>query len=193
MFNADSFGAELLAKEYILIAIIPESFIERMGQHQVALDEEIGGMEVAVGVLPAHLHSVLVLRGFLVEITEIAFEGFRVTDDDDPAVDDCSLFHCQIVRQIVLPYHAHVAVDEKQPVVMSLPGKEIPDGRPAGILCLSEIMAVGPTLYGLVLPDHFRFCRTIVTHQDLIVNGSLLSLLPEVVHQLDTQIIIGGD
>ena len=70
---------------------------------------------------------------------------------------------------------------------------EIPDGSPADVPCLSEVLAMRPLVNLLVLFNHFGVCRTVVTNQNLIGNPRLLSLLPEVDHQLHAHVVIGGN
>lgn len=39
---------ERLAQEHILVAITAEALIEGVGEHEIATDEEIGGVEVLI-------------------------------------------------------------------------------------------------------------------------------------------------
>ena len=78
-------------------------------------------------------------------------------------------------------------------VVLGLSGKVVADGSPADILGLPEILAVRPLVDLAVFRDDIRISRAIVSHKNLIVETSRLSLLPEVVHQPDAQIVIGGN
>ena len=77
--------------------------------------------------------------------------------------------------------------------MMGLFGKEVSDGSPTDVLGLSDVMAVGPDVNLLVLLNHFGVCRTVITNQYLIDNVYLLSLLSEGIHQIDTQVVIGGN
>lgn len=52
-------STQLFAKEYILVAVIAETLVEGMGEHEVATDEEVGSVEVAIGILLAYLHRML--------------------------------------------------------------------------------------------------------------------------------------
>lgn len=137
-------ATQLFAKEYVLIAVIAETLIKGVGEHKVTTDEEIGSMEVAIGILLAYLNCMLMLCSLLVAITEIALECISIATDGYTAINDISTFHRYIFRQIVSAHYTHIAVDEQQPVVMGLFGKEIPDGSTADVLGLSEVMAMLP-------------------------------------------------
>ena len=60
MGDGDMVGTQLLAKEHIFVSIVTETLIEGVGEHEVTTDEEVGGVEVTIGILLAYLHRVLV-------------------------------------------------------------------------------------------------------------------------------------
>ena len=77
-------GPQLFAEEHILVAIIAETLIEGVGEHQVATDEEVGGVEVLIGAFPAHLRGVLALGGFLVEVAQVPLRASASPPMDTP-------------------------------------------------------------------------------------------------------------
>lgn len=133
MCDGDMVGMQLLAKEHILIAIITETLVEGMGEHQIATDEKVGSMEILIGILLAHICGMLMLGGFLVEITEIAFECFSITADGYTPVNDIYL-SLNIFVDKVCSYHRHVAIDEEQVIVLGLVSEIVPDGRSSNVL-----------------------------------------------------------
>ena len=191
--DGDMVGPQLFAEEHILVAIIAEPLVEGVGEHQVAPDEEVGGVEVLIGAFPAHLRGVLALGGFLVEVAQVPLEGFRIATDGYAPVDDIGILLGGILTDVVGSHHRHVAVDEEQPVVAGFPGETVPDGGPPRVLGLNEIAAVDPLVDLTVLRHHFLIRGAVVAHEDLIVDAGLLSLLAEVIHQIDAQVIIGGN
>ena len=48
MADGDVLLAERLAQEHILVAITAEALIEGVGEHEIATDEEIGGVKVLI-------------------------------------------------------------------------------------------------------------------------------------------------
>ena len=48
MADGDAMLTERLAQEHILVAITAEALIEGVGEHEIATDEEIGGVEVLI-------------------------------------------------------------------------------------------------------------------------------------------------
>ena len=180
--DGDMVGTQLFAEEHILVAIIAETLVEGVGEHQVATDEEVGGVEVLIGLLSAHLRSVLVLRGFLVEVAQVLVEGLRIATDDNTAVDDIGILLSDILTDVVGSHHRHVAVDEEQPVVAGFSGETVPDGGSPRVLGLNKIAAVRPLVDLTVLRHHFVIRGAVITYEDLIADACLLSLLAEVTH-----------
>lgn len=86
-------GAQLFAEEHVLVAIVAEALIEGVGEHQVATDEEISGMEVAIGILLTSLCGMLVLGSLLVLIAEIALERIGIATNGYATIDDVGPFH----------------------------------------------------------------------------------------------------
>ena len=81
-------SAQLLTEEHVFIAIIAETLIKGVGEHQVAADEEIGSMEIAIGILLATLCSMILLSSFLIAIAEIVFEGIWIAAYTDTTIND---------------------------------------------------------------------------------------------------------
>ena len=78
MGDGNAVSAQLLAEKHILVAIVAETLVEGVGEHQVTTDEEIGCMEVAIGILLAYLNRMLMLNSLLIAITEIVFEDIWI-------------------------------------------------------------------------------------------------------------------
>ena len=70
--DGNAVSAQLLAEEHVLVAVIAETLIKGMGEHQVATDEEIGSMEVLIRILLALLSDMLLLSSLLITVAEIA-------------------------------------------------------------------------------------------------------------------------
>ena len=191
--DGNAVSAQLLAEEHVLIAIVAEALVEGVGEHQVTTDEEIGGVEVLIRMQSSLLCGMLMLSSLLIAIAEIALQCIGIAAYADTTVDDIGSSRRYIPGEIVRTHKGHVAVDEQQVVVSGLSGKVVADGSPADILGLPELMAVRPLVDLAVFRDDIRISRAIVGHKNLIVETSRLSLLPEVVHQPDAQIVIGGN
>ena len=136
MGDGDVVGTQLLAKEYVLIAIVTETLIERVGEHDFTTDEEVGRVEVAIGIPLSPLHGVLMFGCLLIAITEIVLEGFGITTDRDTAVDDIDIFQRDIFANEVWTHYCHVAVDKEQPLVFGLLCQEVANGGTPHILRL---------------------------------------------------------
>ena len=191
MGNRDVIGSQLFAKEYIFVAIIAETLVEGMGQHQVSADEEVSRMEVVIGILLALVCRMLMFCGLLIAIAEIALEGISITSDGNSSVDDISLFHHYILINKVGTLEGHVAVDEEQMRVLSLLGQNVADGCTADITGLSEELTMLPLADLAILTDNILIRRTVIGYQNLIVNIGLLSLLSEFVDQQLASVIVG--
>jgi len=72
-------------------------------------------------------------------------------------------------------------------------GQEVSDGSPANVLGLSEVLAMLPLADLAVSGNDLCISRAIVGHQNFIDNIGLLSLLSEGIHQVDAQVIKGGN
>jgi len=81
-------SAQLLAEKHILIAVIAEALVKRVDKHQVTADEEVGGVEVVVGILLAYLNRMLMLDSLLITIAEIVPERIGITAYTDTAIND---------------------------------------------------------------------------------------------------------
>ena len=86
--DGNAVSAQLLTEEHIFIAIIAETLIKGVGEHQVATDEEIGCVEIAIGILLATLCSMILLSSFLITIAEIVFEGIWIAAYTDTTIND---------------------------------------------------------------------------------------------------------
>lgn len=182
MGDGDVVGTQLLAKEHILVAVVTETLIERVGQHKFTTDEEVSRVEVLIGVPLALLHCVLVFGGLLVAIAEIMFECFCIATDRDTAVENIGIFQGNVLVDEVWAHHCHVAVDEEQPIILGLLGKQVPDGGTSDILWLNQMPTMFPLFYLTVFCHDAGVRRAVITHEDLVHDAGILSLLAEVTH-----------
>ncbi len=88
MGDGNAVGAQLFAEEHILIAIVAEALVERVGEHQVATDEEIGGVKVLIRMLLPLLCGMRMRFSHLITIAEITLECIGIAAYTDTAVDD---------------------------------------------------------------------------------------------------------
>ena len=59
MGDGDVVGTQLFAEKHILVAVIAETLVERVGEHEVATNEKVSGVEVTIWILLAYLHRML--------------------------------------------------------------------------------------------------------------------------------------
>jgi len=191
--DGDSVLTESFAEEHVFVAVVAETLVEGVGEHQVTPYEEVGCMKVAVWILSSSVYGMLILCRLLVEISEIASEGFLVAvDTDAPIGYFCLVCHFHIFNNKVGADGGHVAVDEEQQVITRLAGEEISDGGPSDVDRLAQVAAMTPLLYPSVL-CHCRFIGgAIVAYQYLIVDGKSLCLATEVGDQLTATVVVGG-
>lgn len=183
----------MFAEEHVLVAVIAETLVEGVGQHLLTTDEEIGGVEVAIGGLLTFLYGMILLGSLFIAIAEIAFQIAGIATDGNAAINDIVPFRRQVSGDVVRPQEGHVAVDEQQMVVLSRLSQKVANCGPTDVVRLSQILAMRPLADLAVLANDIRICRTIVGHQDLVDDTSLLSLLTEPPHQTDAQVVIGGN
>jgi len=193
MGDGDAGGTQLFAEEHILVAIVTEPLVEGVGAHQIATDEEIGRVEILIGMQLPLVGGMTWLGSLLITVAEIALEGFGIASDGHAAVDDIGRFQRKIAGEEIGTHEGHVAVDEEQMVVLGCLRQQVADGGPADVLRLSEILAMGPFVDDAVLTDDFGIGGTVVGHQDFECNMGCLSLLSEGIHQADAQVVIGGN
>ena len=184
---------ERLAQEHILVTIMTETFIERVGQHELATDEEIGRVEVLIRGLLATGCRMTRLFGFLVEIAEATLECIRIAIDGHTTNDDIGIGNRKVPGNEVGRVDGHVAVDEEQKVVLGLLSKEVADGGPTAVLGADDVTAMLPLVDPAVGFDDVRVGRSVISHEDLVVNASCLRLAPESIHQGDTLVVVSGD
>ena len=193
MGDGDAGGTQLFAEEHILVAIVAEPLVEGVGAHQVATDEEVGRVEILIGMQLPLVGGMTWLGSLLITVAEITLEGFGIASDGHAAVDDIGRFQRKIAGEEIGTHEGHVAVDEEQMVVLGCLCQQVADGGPTDVLGLSQILAMGPLADGAVFTDDFRIGRTVVGHQDFECNMGCLSLLSEGIHQVDAQVVIGGN
>jgi len=184
---------KLFAEKDVLIAVVPETLVERMSEHQLAGNEEIGGVEVVIGRLPATLGGVLRGGSILVHGPEIArLHGGNGESAVEKASRSGKGGRCvEIVVEVAGVGEDHVAIDEQQPGIAGLGGKEIADGGAADILCPLDIPTVGQLVDGTVGVLHGSIGRTVVGYENLIVNGQGRCLSLQAGNQAGTVVIIG--
>ena len=189
--DGDVVGSQLFAEKHILIAVVTETLIEGVGEHDVSANEEVGGMEVAVGILLALVCRMLMLCCLLIEIAEIALEGVGIATNGYPSIDDIGISHRRIFIDEVGTQEGHVAVDEEQMGVLSRLSQIVADGSSANVFRLPKELTVLPLADCTVLTDDILVCRTVIGHQNLIDQVSSLGLLPKFTHQRLASVIVG--
>lgn len=156
--DGDMLGLQGLSKEHVFIAIIAETLVEGVGDHEFSPDVEVGSMEVAIRISSPHLRRVLMFRSFLVEIAQVALEPFLLSTDADTTIGDIDFSGLHIFIYIVRSHDSHVAVDEEQPVVTGLTGQEITDGCSSGILLALDVSAMGQLVDSPIFRDGVHIC-----------------------------------
>ena len=85
-----------------------------------------------------------------------------------------------------------VAVDEDEPGIACLTGKEVAYGRASDIVGLQEVSDVRKALDGLVLLYIFSIGRSIIGHNDLVGDALWLALPVQLRHKSVAQAVVGG-
>ena len=83
-----------------------------------------------------------------------------------------------------------VAIEEQQPVVLTQCAEVITGGGTTGVRGLHYITTMGQGVDSLILMDGLYLWRSIVGHEDLIVDAQCLCLLLKHLHQSHAYIII---
>ena len=83
-------AVKCLAKKHVFIAIMAQTLVERMLEHDVATYQQIGRVEMLVGSLLALMGCVMWLFGFLVAIAQQLLLFGRFCEDSNAAVNH----HC---------------------------------------------------------------------------------------------------
>ena len=85
----DAMLLQLLAEEHILVAVVAEAEVERVGEYEVALHQEIGCVEVVVGMLLSLLWCVAGSKVSLVLIAQVVAHQVWVAANGDTSVNHC--------------------------------------------------------------------------------------------------------
>lgn len=133
---------QLFAEEDVLVTVVPETGVEGVGEHDGACYQEIGCVEVLVGMLAANSRQVGLFGILLIAIAErVAHGGCPV--DDDTAVDDRLAGMLGIAPEEVVVGHHHVCIDKNKKGMAGLVGQEVADGSTAYVFFSFHIAAVG--------------------------------------------------
>jgi len=130
-----------------------ESFVEGTLEHDTAMDEEIGGVEMLIGGALTLGSRVMGGFGLLVLVTEIAFEGDAVASDGDTSIDDGGFEELAVSTDELIAEHGHVAINKKEVGVMGLAYQEIAYGSASDILGPDDVTATGNIVDGFVDAD----------------------------------------
>lgn len=170
-----------------------KTLVEGMLQHQVATYEKVRGMQMLIGTLLTFWSRMPGCLGAFVAIAQIAAEDFFVATDSHTSIDDGITVRCKVAADILVADDRHVAVDEKHVIVLGFAHKEIANGGTPDVDRLTEIAAVGPLTDLLIILDDRGVGRAIITYKDFVHDACRLSLLPEIVHEFDTEVVISGN
>ena len=130
------------------------------------------------------------LLRLLVEIAQIALQCIGIAPDFHPAVDHLVIVTLQVALDILIAHHRHVAVDKQQVVISGRLCQEVTDGGTPHILLPHDILASGQRGYLQVSLHRGLIRRTVIGHDDLIVYARPLQLGVQLLHQLQTRLII---
>ena len=146
-------------------------FVEGISEHDIALHDEVGGVEISIGISLA-LEMISVLRaGRFEDISQVIFlpfHGFRIPLYLITAIDDVAFLSSLIFGKILLADPVHIAADKEQPGIFCLLSQEIPDSSPAYVLFSFNIAAMGEGVDDSVLLYGSLIGRTIIGNQDFV-------------------------
>ena len=146
-------------------------FVEGISEHDIPLYDEVGGVEISIGISLA-LEIISVLRaGRFEDISQVIFQpfhGFRIPLYLISAIDDVALLFSLIFGKILLADYVHIAVDKEQPGIFCLLSQEIPDCSPAHVLFSFDISAMGEGIDDAVLLYGSLIGRTVIGNQDFV-------------------------
>ena len=80
MDDGDGMLFHLFAKEHIFVAVMMETLVERIFEHQLARYQEIGCVEVVVRRQPALFRCMFVFDSFLIHGTQVAWNQLANSD-----------------------------------------------------------------------------------------------------------------
>lgn len=119
-----------------------------------------------IGLLLSLVSGVLLFGSLFVDSSQIIVSN---------SVNDHAAIYHQLPRgrlsilpeEIVTAYH-HIAVNEKQPFMLSLLSQKVADGRPSDILWLFQQSTMRQLIDGSVGHNRLLVLGTVVCHQNLI-------------------------
>ena len=143
--------AQLLAKEDVLETVGADALVEGDKEHDVTTDHEIGGAEGTVGVTGTLGGTVARLLAELVAVAEVGALEVGIGGDGDTTVDDGwglgitgrGLLGVEIALEETGGGNGDVGIEEEEPGVAGLAGKDIADGSTADIDAALQIAAAG--------------------------------------------------
>ena len=156
---------QLFAEEHIFVATLLEALVERTAQHELSLNDEVCGAEMVVRSLHALLSRMHGLGLLFVQIAQIAGAALS---DAYAAVDYASAIVFQVVDNEVGTDNVHVAIEEEQPLVMTLLRQEVAGCGTACILFFLDEVAVGKLVDGSVCLDARLLWRTVVGYKNFV-------------------------
>lgn len=189
MSERDALLFQRFAEKHVLVAVFPETFIERMLYHDIAVNQEVGGVEVLIGMLLAVLYRVPSGGRSLIDgsqVPGVAAPDLYASDDD------LFVLVCQgVALQEILSAHNHVAVYEQKPLVVCFPCQKVADTCPSDVLSALYVAAARPSVHGSVFLHDLAVGRTVVSHDNLIAYSQFLCLSVQVAHQCRTGVVEG--
>ena len=202
MKDGDARLAECLAEEHVLVAVVVEVFVEGITENHLSRHHEVGCAELLIALCASLPGLVGCLATLLVAVAEVGVPALGVASDGDATDDDggevllaprfATYRRLQIAGYEVGILEGEVAVDEDEPGIASLAGKEVADGRASDIGGLQEVSDVRKALDGLVLLYIFSIGRSIIGHNDLVGDALWLALPVQLCHKSVAQAVVGG-
>lgn len=144
-----------LAKYDVFVAALLKALVKRTAQHDVACYQEVRRTETVIGLSRTTLCCMLPFTMLFIEEAQIAH---RPLANADAAIDDVSLFVCQIAQQEMAIFDGHVAIHEQQPVILAPFSQKVPGCSTARILLLFYILAVRNVVDGTICCHTFSAC-----------------------------------
>ena len=193
MLNGYLMLAEGFAEEHVLVAVMAETLVEGVLEHDVATHEEVGGVDVLIGLQLALFGGVAVGLGTFVEVAQVAVEPCLLGHDGNAAVDHAVAVGIEVIGEELRVDDGHVAVDEEDIGIECLLDEVVADGGSTNVLLTAEIEAVGHRGNHLIGLDGILGGGAVVAHDDLVPDGSGLCLVTEGLDEGDAGVIVGRD
>lgn len=164
--DTETFLCQHFSPQHILVAIMSEPLIKGMRKHHLTVYEEVGGMEVTIGMQQALIDMMRCLTMTFILVTEVMPQPSTISPDDIATIDQCTLC-IEIFAEKIIPANGHITVNKEQPVVMSLTDEEIPNGGPSLVLFPPNILGMRKNRQSVKTPYNVLIRRAIVTDKHL--------------------------